>query len=127
MNPNTEKPVIIKEEDYQRLKAYIFNEPGREDEMTLSNELRRAEIVSKAAFPPDTIGLNSKVTILDTETGKTREIILVLPDNANIQNNMISILTPIGAALIGFRKGEEVVWKVPAGLKRFRIVNVLNE
>jgi regulator of nucleoside diphosphate kinase len=50
----------------------------------------------------------------------------VMPEQADIGQQKVSILSPMGTALIGFRKGEEVLWQVPAGMKRFRILDVVN-
>ncbi|HYC28292.1 MAG TPA: GreA/GreB family elongation factor [Chitinophagaceae bacterium] len=126
MNVHEEKPVIITEEDYQLLKQYIS--PGAAtNEMSLSAELKRAVIVTKDAFPRHTVRLGSKVSVLELNTNKVMEFTIVMPAHADMHQNKISILTPMGAALIGFRKGEEVQWKVPAGLKRFRILDVSNK
>lgn len=127
MNGNNENPVIIREDDFKRLKPYIDVLPHKNDEMSLANELRRAVIVKKEAFPVHTIGINSKVSVLDLNTQKVMEFTLVMPENADIRHGKVSVIAPMGAALIGFRKGEEVQWKVPAGLKRFRILDVTNK
>lgn len=126
MNTHVQNPVIITEEDYQLLKGYINSDAGKEGEMTLSSELKRAVIVRKDAFPPHAIRLGSLVSILDLANDKTVEFTLVMPAHADMQKNKVSILTPMGAALIGFRKGEEVQWQVPGGLRRFKILNVIN-
>ncbi|RXK85756.1 GreA/GreB family elongation factor [Filimonas effusa] len=126
MSVQIKNPVIVMEEDYQVLKGYINAGAEREDEMTLSSELKRAIVVNKAAFPSHAIRLGSRVSVLDLTTNKVVEFTLVMPADANMQRNKVSILTPIGAALIGFRKGEEVQWQVPGGLKRFRILDVAN-
>ena len=120
-------PVLITEEDYELLKPYIDNMPEKHEEMTLAYELSRAVVVNKVAFPAHAIRINSKVSILDLETNKIMEFTLVMPSNADMRQNKVSITTPMGAALIGFRKAEEVQWKVPAGLKRFRILDVTNK
>ncbi len=126
MNMNDQNPVVITQEDYQLLKQYISPNPEKEGEMSLSYELNRAVIVNKEAFPPHTVRLNSKVSVLDLDTNKVLEFSIVMPAHADMKQNKVSILTPMGAALIGFRKAEEVRWKVPAGLKRFRILDVVN-
>ncbi len=127
MNTNAKNPVVITEEDYQLLKPYISDDIPQESEMTLSGELKRAVIVSKDAFPKHTIRINSKVSVLDLDTNRVIEFTIVMPAHADMRDNKISILTPMAAAMIGFRKGEEVKWKVPAGLKRFRILDVTNK
>lgn len=116
-------PVVITEDDYRLLKPYIAD---TDNEMSLSYELKRAVIVNKDALPPHTVGLNSKVSVLDLDSNRVLDIVLVMPAYADMRKNKVSVLTPIGAALIGFRKAEEVQWRVPAGLKRFRILDVVN-
>jgi len=127
MNLNKNNPVIIQEEDYQLLRHLMTKSATSDDEMSLAAELGRAIIVKKDAFPIHAIRLNSRVEILDEETGLTRCLYIVMPANANIKENKVSILSPIAAALFGFRKGETVQWKVPAGLKKFKINDVQNE
>ncbi|WP_256004001.1 GreA/GreB family elongation factor [Pedobacter deserti] len=127
MNLNANIPVIIREDDYQLLKPYFTKTDGSSGDMSLSAELGRAVVVKKHAFPPHVIRINSRVQIVDEENGAAREVCLVLPQHANIRENKISILSPIGAALIGFSKSETVQWQVPAGLKKFRIAEVHNE
>ncbi len=127
MNLNKNIPVIIREDDYDLLKPYFTRSGMVPDDMSLSAELGRAKIVKKDKFPAHAIRINSKVQILDEETGASRDLCIVMPRDANIKENKISITSPIGAALIGFRSGETVQWEVPAGLKRFKITEVHNE
>jgi len=119
-------PVVMTEEDYNLLKPYISRLPDKGNDMSLASELHRAVIVKKEAFPPHTVRLNSKVSVLDLETQKVMAFTIVMPKHADIRQHKVSILTPMGTALIGFRKEEEVQWQVPAGLKRFRILDVSN-
>lgn len=126
MNVKELNPIVITEEDYKLLKPYVEKLPDRDDEMSLAHELKRAVIVSREAFPEHCVKLNSRVSILDLDTWKILEFTIVMPGNADIKQNKISILTPMGTALIGFRKSDEVKWKLPAGLKRFRILDVIN-
>ncbi len=127
MNIQEQNPVFITQEDYNLLKPYIDKLPDRNDEMSLAHELKRAEVVKKEAFPKDGVRLNSKVSVLDLDTQKVLEFTIVLPEYADIKQHKISVLTPMGAALIGFRKSDEVKWKMPARLKRFRILDVVNK
>ena len=126
MNINIKNPVIVTHEDYQLLKGYINSSLTADHEMTLSSELKRAIIVKKSAFPLHAIGLNSKVSVQDLDTHKVFDFTLVMPAEANVRDHKVSVLTPMGAALIGFRQSEEVQWKVPAGLKKFKILEVTN-
>jgi len=127
MNIKEQNQIFITEEDYNVLKPYTDKLPDRNDEMSLAHELKRAVVVKKESFPKDGVRLNSKVSILDLDTQKVLEFTIVLSEYADIKQNKISVLTPMGAALIGFRKSDEVRWKVPAGLKRFRILDVVNK
>lgn len=124
MSTKTKNPVIITEDDYQQLKQYIVD--GSAQDMTLSAELKRAVVVSKNELPKNTVRINSKVTVLELRNEKIMDFTLVMPAHADMPNGKISILTPMGAAIIGFRKGDEVEWQVPGGLKRFRILDVVN-
>jgi regulator of nucleoside diphosphate kinase len=55
------------------------------------------------------------------------ELVLVMPDQADIKQKKISVMAPVGTALIGFKKGEKVNWHVPAGEKTFAILDVVNQ
>jgi len=124
MNLSQNNQVVITADDYQLLKPYFTKTNSHAGEMSLSAELSRAVILSNEEFPSDAIRLNSTVRIQDESTGEIMELIIVLPQHANIKEKKISVLTPIAAALIGFRQGDAVQWKVPAGLKNFRITEV---
>jgi len=126
MENNERNPVIITEEDFDLIKSFIGGSSDDNNKMSLSYELKRAVVVKDDAFPPYTIKLNSRVSIMDMETQKTSEFTIVLPRYVNMQTKKISVLSPMGTALIGFRKGDEVEWQIPAGLKRFRILDVVN-
>lgn len=122
MNIN-ENPVLICEEDFRLLKQYAGNASGSE-EMSLAHELSRATIVKEEDLPRDTIRLNSKVSIEEVQSKKVTEFTIVMPANADIKQRKISILTPMAAALIGFRAGNVVSWKMPAGMRQFKVLDV---
>ena len=123
---NEKNPVILTEEDYQLLKQYCLHPDSSNEEMSLAYELSRAIVVKKEAFPEHCIRLGSRIVIQDQETQKTKEFAIEIPGKADIKTKTISILTPMAAAVIGFRKGEEVIWKVPGGMKKFLILDVSN-
>jgi len=115
---------MIGKKDFELLKPYISRH-GASSEMSLSAELNRALIVNDDALPPPhVIRLNSKVQIQDQDTGQIMELSIVLPQYADIKQKKVSVLTPIAAALIGFMQGELTRWKVPAGIKVFKIIEV---
>ncbi len=121
-------PVLLCEEDYRLLKQLVgislVND--MEEEMTLAYELSRAIVVKDNALPLHTIRLNSKVRVEDTATKKATDLTIVMPPHADIKQKKISILTPMAAALIGFKKGDEVEWKMPSGLKKYKVLDVTN-
>lgn len=126
---NKEKnPVLLCEEDFRLLKQLVgislVNDA--QEEMTLAYELSRAIVVKDNEFPAQTIRLNSKVQIEDTATQKITELTIVMPPHADIKQRKISILTPMAAALIGFKKGDEVEWRMPSGLKKYKILEVVD-
>ena len=91
----------------------------------LEQELDRAMTVDATEVPPDVITMNSTVELSDVDSGDTNTYTLVYPDHADIQKNRISILAPVGTAILGYRVGDIVRWPVPDGLVRVRINNLL--
>jgi len=77
----------------------------------LLEEIDRATILSPAELPPDIITIGSEVTFRDNATGHVQTVTLVMPTEADITRHRISVLTPVGAALIGIRKGETIWWQ----------------
>jgi regulator of nucleoside diphosphate kinase len=99
---------------------------NRHDAEELQTELRKAKLVSKEELPLDVVRLNSMVTIRDEKIKKVMQVKLVTPDKADIKERKISVLSPVGTALIGYRKGAKISWQVPAGKKTFTILEVSN-
>ncbi len=127
MNP---RDIYITEFDLNRLrdvlKARINAKVRDRDHLdSLENELDRAHIVDPPAIPHDVVTMNSQVRIEDLETGKENVYKLVFPSEASIPENKLSILAPIGTALLGSRAGGTVDWRVPAGRRTMRIKEVL--
>ena len=127
----TRNRLLLTKDDYNIIMSYIrrglptitFN---RHDAEELEIELKKAKVVDKEELPSDVVRLNSIVTIKEEKENKVMELTVVTPEKANIKERLISIMSPIGTALIGFRKGQQVKWKVPAGKKTFTIMDVQN-
>ena len=118
-------------DDYNVMVTYLHNRPGkitfdRRNAEDLIAELKKAKLVSKDEFPPDVVRLNSTVRIKPADKDHVMELMIVLPDKADLKKRKISIMSPIGTALIGFRQGESVKWQVPSGKKTFTILEVNN-
>ena len=90
----------------------------------LENELKRARIVCPEEVPPDVITINSRAELLDLESGERMEFTLVLPAEANINDGKISVLAPLGTAMLGYRVGDEFVWHVPHGLRQLKVIKL---
>ncbi len=93
----------------------------------LAKELDRAEVVSNNAIPADVITMHSRTRFRNLETDEQMTYTLVFPAEANISANKISVLAPIGTALLGYREGDVIEWPVPGGLKQLKILEVLHE
>ena len=81
----------------------------------LADELRRAKIVTPGAIPPDVVTMHSKVEYQDDVTGEVRRITLVYPGEGNPDAGRISVLTQVGASLIGLSEGQSMEWQGPTG------------
>lgn len=126
MDTCTINPVVICQSDFSVLKRLATTQSDKNGGHSLKSEIERAIVVQDAAFPPNTVRINSSVEILNLETGKQNRFKIVLPSAANIQQNKISVLTPMGTALLGFRVGDVVEWQMPGSLVRLKITDVVN-
>jgi len=125
------EPVILLKSDYEILNGYVKNLQGmqvneKENVSKLYGELHKAQLVEEMDFPADVVRLDSTVVIKDLQTKRDMTITIVLPQKADIKQRKVSVLAPIGTALIGFRKGRKVSWDVPSGKKDFMIMEVKN-
>jgi regulator of nucleoside diphosphate kinase len=125
----TKNPIHITTQDKQRLEDLLaevaVSDPRKRGDLNaLLEELRRAVIVDPKEVPDDVITMNSRAEMLDLESDEPVTFTLVFPAEANIDEEKISVLAPIGAGMLGYRVGDEFEWKVPAGLRRMRITGV---
>jgi len=93
----------------------------------LSRELLRAQIVPSAEIAPDVITLRSQARLLDLESGDILEYTLVLPEEADVSAGRISILAPLGTAMLGFRQGDLFEWGMPGGMMKLKVERVSRE
>ena len=87
----------------------------------MKNELDRAVIVADSDLPNDLIAIGSTVELEDLADHELSTFTLVMPEHADFEERRISILAPIGMALLGYRVGDEIEWPVPGGMARMRI------
>lgn len=90
----------------------------------LKDELARAEIVAPEEIPANVITMNSRAELLDLNTGERRVLTLVFPSDANLKDGKVSVLAPLGTAMLGHRAGDEFEWAAPGGLRRLKVVRV---
>jgi len=113
--------LTIGEADLEQLKRWIDHAPDD----TLYAELMRAQIVAANDVPDDVVRMNSRLVFVDTTSGARRTISLVFPNAADVTQGRISVLAPIGSAVLGLRVGDEIDWPLPNGRQtRLRIVDV---
>jgi len=125
-----QREIYITEFDLARLRDVLnarlsAGARDREHLESLEHQLDRAHVADPSAVPHDVITMISQVRIEDVDTGMENVYTLVFPSDAGIQDKKLSILAPIGTALLGARAGETVDWPVPAGVRTVRIKAVL--
>jgi regulator of nucleoside diphosphate kinase len=120
---NRSEEQIVTDVDLERLLPVLnrYDSPLTD---ALELELQRARIVAQAEVPADVVTMNSDVVYEDVATGVQRAIRLVYPKDADVATGRVSILAPMGAALLGVRVGQEIWWRVARGLKRVRVVEL---
>lgn len=118
-----EHDIIITDLDLQRLLPVVDQHDSATAE-SLESELHRAVIVLQRDVPPDVVTMNSEVVYEDLATGVRRTVRLVYPGEASAADGRISVLAPIGSALLGLRAGQEIDWRLPTGTRRLRVVEV---
>ena len=123
-----ERSLYINELDHKRLMRLIEDALNGVTEQSnslrsLQVELTRANVVNAEELPRDVVTMRSRVLIMLEDEEK--EITLVYPNEANHSTGKISILSPIGTAIIGYREDDVINWLTPGGLKRIRIKKVL--
>jgi regulator of nucleoside diphosphate kinase len=120
------KPIHVTTADLERLRALVDqNLASRDSEAAerLDNELDRAIPVEVA--PPDVVTMGSRVAFVDESSGVRREVVLVFPREADASHGRVSVLAPIGSALLGLSAGDDIDWPLPDGrVARLRILSV---
>jgi regulator of nucleoside diphosphate kinase len=115
----TEDILIITDRDFSRLAA--LRPRGQ-----LEEELERATVVPTAAVPATVVTMHSRVRYLDESTGERRDVEIVYPEQADVAAGRISVLAPVGAALLGLSVGQGIDWRFPnARTRRLRVEALL--
>lgn len=122
--------IVITEPDMERLRYLLdpVRRPLSRDQEhldVLEQELDRARILSPGETPPEVVTMNSRVRLKNLTTGAEMTYTLVFPKDADLKAGKISVLAPIGTAILGYRAGDVIAWSVPGGKRKFRIEEVL--
>jgi regulator of nucleoside diphosphate kinase len=119
--PDRNKPALmLSAEDYERLSALADAARNAMPDLAaeLADEIGRARVLAKGEQAKDTVRMNSLVKFRDDTTKVVREVTLVYPHEANIDLGKISVMTPIGTALIGVSAGQSITWETRGGETR---------
>lgn len=115
--------LILCKGDYEQIMA-LTSVNATDAMQTLEEEISDAEVVDGDTPPENTVGLNTIVEILDLDKNTKSTIQLVLPKEANADEGKISILTPMGMAVIGLQVGQKYQWPMPNGnIKNFEVLS----
>ncbi|MHB1048776.1 MAG: nucleoside diphosphate kinase regulator [Bacteroidota bacterium] len=120
--------IVITKTDQMRLLQLLDNPVllrERSAMRDLVTELNRANIVPPREIPADIVTMRSRVRIKNRTTNEESVLTLVFPNEANLDDGKISILAPIGIALLGYRVGDRVEWTVPAGQRSIEILEIM--
>jgi regulator of nucleoside diphosphate kinase len=128
-NDRVRNPIHVTSQDKQRLEDLLMeveaSDPRQQGDLkALTEELRRAVILDPKTVPGDVITMNSRAEMRDLISGETVAFTLVFPSDANIDQERISVLAPIGAGMLGYRVGDEFHWNVPGGLRRMKVTKI---
>jgi regulator of nucleoside diphosphate kinase len=117
--------VVVSRFDRDRLERLLDKVGPRPDLDPLREELERADIVEPEAMPRNVVTMNSVVRFVDEDSGRESEVELVFPGHADVEANRISVLAPIGSALLGLSVGSSIDWPLPEGrTRRLRVVGI---
>lgn len=124
------RTIHLTEFDLDRLQRLLaakgkLEGPDKQYLRDLKDALGRAVVVPSTDIPGDVITMNSRFKLTDLDTGEVSEYTLVFPGTANIVKGRLSVLAPVGTALLGRKEFDKIEWTVPVGVKRFRIDKVI--
>jgi len=124
------RTIYMTEFDVERLHTLIdeakrLDRHGNEYLESLEIELSRAQVVAPTDVPADVITMNSRVCLRDLDSQEELIVILVFPRDADIVQDKISVLAPIGTAMLGYRVGDIFTWTVPDGVRQLQVEKIL--
>jgi regulator of nucleoside diphosphate kinase len=126
----SEQKIYITDFDLKRLKKLLQTSSKTGERKNsyleqLRKEVEKAVVVPSEDIPKDVITMNSKVSLIDLESMKELVYTLVFPEDTDSLSGKISVLAPVGTALLGYRVGDVIEWDVPAGKRRLKVKEIL--
>jgi regulator of nucleoside diphosphate kinase len=123
------RTIVLSAVDHQRLEAMVRDAVAsgstrRDLLLALQGELDRAQIVKPEEVPADVVTMNSTVVVRDLDDQEVETYSLVYPGFADISKGCLSVLTPMGMAILGYRVGDVIEWEFPVGIRHVRIEEV---
>jgi regulator of nucleoside diphosphate kinase len=123
------RSIVVTDVDARRLRQLLARQNDtssldRAHVEQLQSELERARILLWEHTPADVVTMHSEIRVLDLESGERSDYALVFPTEADVSAKRISVIAPLGTALLGFREGDTVEWMMPGGMRRLRIEHV---
>jgi regulator of nucleoside diphosphate kinase len=124
-----DRPIVIADSTARLLRGLLSTRAATRHDQEHLRELRveldRALVVAPGEMPEKVVTMHAAVHVLDLESGQRQELALVSPAEADVKAGRISVLAPLGIALLGYREGDKVEWLMPGGLRRMRIERVV--
>ena len=121
-----EQKLYLTQTDLERLESLLGTIASSDNTIRLEEELARAVVVESKDIPPEVVTMNSRVRVFDETEGREMVLALVYPSQADADAGKISVLAPVGSALLGLSAGQSIAWPLPEGrTKTLQIREVL--
>ncbi len=125
----TARQIIVTTADFDRLQELVDSPKYRATHATLlaalKEELERCKVVEVGGVPKGVITMHSRVRVRDKEEDEPQTFTLVYPREADIMEDKLSVLTPLGTALLGMKAGQVVKFDAPGGARKLKVERVL--
>ena len=125
MNKDT---IYLTDKDYNRLLQVVQAQRQKNGLFVvaaLSQELKRAKVVSPTEIPADVITMNSRVRLKEMKSAAELDIDIVYPKDADVGKRKVSVLAPVGTAVLGCKVGDEVKWPVAQGMVTYKVQELI--
>lgn len=132
MAARDQRPIVVTRTDLERLRLLVESVRTRRrweelHVMALAEELENAEVVEPDCVPADVVTMRSRVRVLDVLNGGTSTYTICYPIEADVEAGRLSVLAPVGTALLGYREGDVVEWPAPGGVRVLKIEKLLHQ